>query len=381
MALNDRVQDLAKAYFTYTEDARGKLERIAALKFSLLVGLAGCAALMVVGGIIFVHRGLVRPIHHIRDAMTKLAGGDLTHRIEVAFDGRYQQLKDDFNDAIARLQDTLLAISVSMARLHFGADEITRASDDLSQRTEQQAASLDETASALDEVTAAVKKSAAGAGQASDVASKARLEAENSGAAMRDTMAVMDQIKHSSRQIAEVIAVMDEVAFQTNLLAINAAIEAAHAGDAGKGFAVVANEVRALAQRSSEAAKNIRAQILSSSKQVQSGVHSVSQTGEALQRIVALIGSVDQLVSEIATSTHAQAAGLQDVNTTANDMSKVTQQNAVAVEESNSATRAVKTEIDELARLVEQFNVGDAIETVASPRTRPALGPERLVAV
>jgi methyl-accepting chemotaxis protein len=463
-ALNNQLQDLAKAYVGHTEVARAELEHIDTLKLLLLIGLAGCAALMVVGGIVFVQRSLVRPIHHIRDAMTrlaggdleaqaegadrsdeigdfarafgtfreaavqkakadaeaaarraareaernrndaaaralaesqqsvvvnaladgmtKLAGGDLTHRIDVAFDGRYQQLKDDFNDAIARLQETLQAISVAMARLHEGADEITRASDDLSLRTEQQATSLEETASALDEVTAAVKKSAAGAGQASDVASKARLEAENSGTAMRDTMAVMDQIKRSSQQIAEVIAVMDEVAFQTNLLAINAAVEAAHAGDSGKGFAVVANEVRALAQRSSEAAKNIRSQILSSSKQVQSGVQSVSQTGEALQRIVAMIGSVDQLVSDIATSTHTQAAGLQDVNATANEMSKVTQQNAVAVEESNSATRALKTEIDELARLVGQFNVGDDVwaDTPRVPlRPHGADGGPRLV--
>src|SRR5262249_44761806 len=158
-----------------------------------------------------------------------------------------------------------------------------------------------------------------------------------------------ERIKHSSQQISEVIAVMDEVAFQTNLLAINAAVEAAHAGDVGKGFAVVANEVRALAQRSSESAKNIRAQILSSSKQVQSGVQSVGQTGEALQRIVKLIEGVDQLALDIATATRSQATGLQDINATANEMSKATQQNAVAVEESNAATRALRTEIEELS--------------------------------
>ena len=200
------------------------------------------------------------------------------------------------------------------------------------------------------------------------MASQARREVEISGTAMREAMSVMDQIKGSSQQITEIISVIDEIAFQTNLLAINAAVEAVHAGDAGKGF------VRGLAQRSSAAAKDIGALISASSRQVKSGVHSVGQTGEALQRIVALIGSVDQLVSQIATSTQEQAAGVQEINTAANEMNKVTQQNAVAVEESSAATRVLKTDMDELARLVGQFNVAEA-----AARTRRHA--DRLVAV
>jgi methyl-accepting chemotaxis protein len=441
-ALNVQLQNLAKAYLGHTEVARAELERIDRLKLLLLAGLAGCAAIMVGGGVVFVQRGLVRPIHRIRDAMTKLAGGDLdarvdgaersdeigdfarafatfreaaveksradaeaaarraardeerdrdhaaarvaaeneqtvvvealahglnklaggdlTHRIDVAFAGRYQKLKDDFNQAIIRLQDTLRAISTSMSRLHGSTDEIAQTADDLSQRTEHQAANLEQAATALDDLTAMVKKSAAGAAQAADVASQARREVEISGTAMREAMSVMDQIKGSSHQIAEIISVIDEIAFQTNLLAINAAVEAAHAGDAGKGFAVVAAEVRGLAQRSSAAAKDIGALISASSRQVKSGVDSVGQTGEALQRIVALIGSVDGLVSEIAASTQVQAAGLQDISTAANGLNKATQQNAVAVEESSAATRVLKTDMDELARLVRQFNLAEA---------------------
>jgi methyl-accepting chemotaxis protein len=466
-ALNAQLQNLAKAYIGHTEVARAEVARIDRLKLLLLAGLAGCAAVMVGGGVVFVQRSLVRPIHRIRDAMTKLAGGDLdarvdgaersdeigdfarafgtfreaaveksradaeaaarraarekerdrdaaaarmaaeneqtivvealaqglnklaggdlTHRIDVAFAGRYQKLKDDFNQAIVRLQDTLRAISSSMSRLHGSTDEIAQTADDLSQRTEHQAANLEQAATSLDELTAMVKKSAAGAAQAADVASQARREVEISGAAMREAMSVMDQIKGSSHQIAEIISVIDEIAFQTNLLAINAAVEAAHAGDAGKGFAVVAAEVRGLAQRSSAAAKDIGALIQASSRQVKSGVDSVGQTGEALQRLVTLIGSVDGLVSEIAASTQVQAAGLQDISTAANGLNKATQQNAVAVEESNAATRVLKSDMDGLARLVRQFNVADATEaaTAAAPRKRHKAAGEadRLVAV
>jgi len=457
-ALNAELQDLAKAYLGHTEVARAELERFDTLKLLLLAGLAGCAAVMVGGGVVFVHRSLVRPIHRIRDAMTKLAGGDLdaradgaersdeigdfarafgtfrdaaveknradaaaaarraareearnrddaaarvaaeneqtvvvnalahglnklaggdlTYRIDVAFAGRYQKLKDDFNHAIDRLQDTLRTISESMSRLHGSTDEIAQTADDLSQRTEHQAANLEHAATSLDELAVMVKKSATGAAQAADVASQARREVEISGTAMREAMSVMGEIKGSSQQIAEIISVIDEIAFQTNLLAINAAVEAAHAGDAGKGFAVVAAEVRGLAQRSSAAAKDIGALISASSRQVKSGVDSVGQTGEALQRIIALIGSVDGLVSEIAASTHVQAAGLQDISTAANGLNKATQQNAVAVEESNAATRVLKTDMDALARLVGQFNLADA---AARPRRNGAA--DRLVAV
>jgi len=253
-----------------------------------------------------------------------------------------------------------------MVSLHGSTDEIARGSDDLARRAEQQAANLDHTANALDKLAGTVKKSAAGAVEVAEVASKARRDAESSSAAMRETMAVMSEIRNSSQRIAEVISVMDEVAFQTNLLAINAAVEAAHAGDAGKGFAVVANEVRALAQRSADAARDIRELIAASSKQIASGVGSVGQTGESLQRIVKLIETVDQLVSEFAISTQEQSTGLQSISGAAGNMNDATQQDAAVIEESNASTRALKIEMDHLAQLIGQFDVGQPAEVGAS---------------
>ena len=311
-------------------------------------------------------------VEALADALNKMAGGDLTYRIEIAFDGRYQKLKDDFNQAITCLQDTLRAISTSMVRLHGSTDEIARGSDDLARRAEQQATNLDHTANALDELTATVQKSAAGAAEVAEVASKARHDAENSSAAMRETMAVMDDPQFLAAHRRGDLGhgrgrVPDQPARNQRRRG------SAHAGDAGKGFAVVANEVRGLAQRSADAAKDIRALIAASSKQIASGVGSVGQTGESLQRIVKLIETVDQLVSEFATSTQEQSKGLQSISSAASDMNHVTQQDAAAIEESNTSTRALKTEMDQLAQLIGQFDVGQPAEVAASLHAPPRM--------
>ena len=309
----------------------------------------------------------------LAEGLEKLASGDLTFRVSADFPGEYRKLKDDFNGAMGSLQETMKVIAASTDGLRTGADEIAHASDDLSRRTEQQAASLEETAAALDELTATVRRTASGARQASDVVSTTRGEATHSGQVVHQAVSAMGEIENSSKQISQIIGVIDEIAFQTNLLALNAGVEAARAGEAGRGFAVVAQEVRALAQRSAEAAKEIKALISSSTQQVSQGVSLVGQTGEALQRIVAKVGEIDALVTEIAASAAEQATGLNEVNTAVNQMDQVTQQNAAMVEQSTAATHSLKGETAELVRLMARFQVGAGQGGMSSSYSRPAV--------
>jgi len=303
--------------------------------------------------------------------LSAMADGDLTYRIEAEFAPKAAQLKSDFNAAIAQLQQAVSVVVSNVAGIRSGAGEISQAADDLSRRTEQQAASLEETAAALDEITATVNKTASGARQASDVVQAARGDAERSGVVVRDAVSAMTAIEQSSTQISQIIGVIDEIAFQTNLLALNAGVEAARAGDAGRGFAVVASEVRALAQRSAEAAKEIKTLISASTGQVGQGVKLVGETGEALNRIVDRVAEIDGLVSEIAASAQEQAVGLAQVNTAVNQMDQVTQQNAAMVEQSTAASHSLAQEAQSLQASVSHFQVG-AVASEPAPRAAPA---------
>ena len=310
------------------------------------------------------------------EGLEHLTRGDLTYSITHDFPGDYAKLKTDFNTAIAQLQQAMGVVLGNVAGIRSGAGEISQAADDLSRRTEQQAASLEETAAALDEITATVNKTASGARQASDVVQSAKGDAETSGVIVRDAVSAMHAIEGSSAQINQIIGVIDEIAFQTNLLALNAGVEAARAGEAGRGFAVVASEVRALAQRSAEAAKEIKTLISASTHQVGSGVKLVGQTGEALQRIVDRVAEIDGLVSEIAASAQEQAVGLAQVNTAVNQMDQVTQQNAAMVEQSTAASHSLAQEAETLQASVAQFKVGETASALATaPAPRAASRP------
>ncbi len=318
----------------------------------------------------------------VASGLSRLSGGDLAHRIDEAFPADYERLRADFNGAMTRLQDTMRSVAASASAIRSGTGEISAASDDLSRRTEQQAASLEETAAALDEITATVRRTAEGARHARAVVGGARTGAERSGLVVRQAVDAMAGIEKSSREIGQIIGVIDEIAFQTNLLALNAGVEAARAGDAGRGFAVVASEVRALAQRSAEAAKEIKALISTSGVQVQQGVAYVGQTGEALVAIVRQVAEIDGIVGEIASSAQEQATGLDQVNTAVNQMDQVTQQNAAMVEESTAASRALAQETGELGRLIGVFRLGGeapearhAPAPVARLPRRPAAAP------
>jgi len=291
-------------------------------------------------------------------AFQSLAGGDLTIRMDNMPDA-YVKLGADFNIAMEKLEKAMGVIVSNAGGIRTGAGEISQAADDLSRRTEQQAASLEETAAALDEITATVRKTADGANQANSVVVATRADAETSGKVVRETVAAMAEIEKSAKQISQIIGVIDEISFQTNLLALNAGVEAARAGDAGRGFAVVASEVRALAQRSSEAAKEIKGLISMSSQHVETGVELVGEAGKALEVIVGKVGEISSLVAEIAASAQEQATALVEVNTAINQMDQVTQQNAAMVEQSTAASHSLTQEADELAGLVARFRVAD----------------------
>ena len=303
-------------------------------------------------------------------ALEALANGDLTHRITGDMPARSEMLKRNFNATADKLQQTMQSIATNTQGVRAGAAEITQSSDDLSRRTEQQAASLEETAAALDQITATVRKTAEGANEARNVANAAKADAERSGLVVGETVTAMSGIETSSKQITNIIGVIDEIAFQTNLLALNAGVEAARAGDAGRGFAVVATEVRALAQRSADAAKEIKTLISASGAQVEMGVKLVGETGQALGRIVEQVARLNRLIGDIAGSAQEQATGLAEVNSSVNQMDQVTQQNAAMVEESTAASHSLVAEAEELARLVGQFRIGEHAAFAAAPAPR-----------
>ncbi len=307
-------------------------------------------------------------VENLAAGLAGLEAGDLLMRLETPFSAEYEKLRQDFNNALSRLQNAMQAIAGRVQTVHSGAGEITQATDDLSRRTEQQAATLEETASALGEITAAVRTTAEGAGSARKLVAEMQEDAGHSGKVVQDTVGAMGKIESSSKEIGNIIGVIDEIAFQTNLLALNAGVEAARAGDAGRGFAVVATEVRALAQRSADAAKEIKMLISNSSGEVEAGVKLVAETGKALARIVSQVAQLDALVGRIATSAQEQSQGLSEVNSAVKQMDQVTQQNAAMVEESSAASHGLAGEAGELARLAGQFRIGQ----VAAPVKRSA---------
>jgi methyl-accepting chemotaxis protein len=310
-------------------------------------------------------------VEGLKAGLSDLAAGDLTVRLSLAVAQEYESLKSDFNSAMDSLQRTMAAIAGNTSGVKSGAGEITRASDDLARRTEQQAASLAQTAAALDQLTATVNKTAEGAKVARDLVNATRQDAEESGKVVGETVQSMGGIETSSREIGNIIGVIDEIAFQTNLLALNAGVEAARAGEAGRGFAVVATEVRALAQRSADAAKEIKMLISASGTQVETGVKLVGATGKALSRIVEQVSRLNALVVDIAASAQEQATALAEVNNAVNAMDQTTQQNAAMVEQSTAASHGLAGEAEELFRLVGRFSIGEA---VASEPGAPAHG-------
>jgi methyl-accepting chemotaxis protein len=299
-------------------------------------------------------------VSSLAGGLSRLAKGDLTWRIKTAFPPAYETLRVDFNGAIEQLEATLQVIVANTISLRNGSGEISHAADDLARRTEQQAASLEQTAAALDAITVTTRKTATSADAATSFTSGAAADATRSEAVARDAIGAMDAIEGSANQMSQIIGVIDEIAFQTNLLALNAGIEAARAGESGRGFAVVASEVRALAQRSAAAAKEIKALISASTGQVARGVALVKATVQSLEQIVTQVSRINGVIVEIAAAAHQQASGLAEVNTAINHMDQITQQNAAMVEQSTAASHTLTEESAALEQLTSRFQLGRA---------------------
>lgn len=312
--------------------------------------------------------------------LAELSSKNLAYRMARDLPESYGKLQLDFNAAIEQLENAVAVVKSGVGAIAPGAESIASAAEELSGQAQQQAEGLERASAALHEITESARHIAVGAGEANKIVGATRTEAEESGAVVRRAVDAINLIEKSSQSIGQIIAVVDEIAFQTNLLALNAGVEAARAGEAGRGFAVVASEVRALAQRSAEAAKEIKTLISASSTEVAEGVELVGLAGAALEKIVGHVVDLERAVSNIAASAGEQAASLTDVNSVVAQIDRNTQKNAQMAEEMTTASRALQEETSNLAVTVQDFRLTqDAPALVRKVAARPA--PTTVVAM
>jgi methyl-accepting chemotaxis protein len=322
-------------------------------------------------------------VETLSQAMYRLAEGDLTHRITRMPEGEPERLQDAYNTSVAKLETMICAVHATASGVRTSSDEIRAASEDLALRNEQQAASLEETAASISGVTTITRQSAENALTSKRAIDETHNNATEGGAVVRKAVDAMGAIEQSADEITQIIDVIEGIAFQTNLLALNAGVEAARAGEAGKGFAVVANEVRALAQRSADAARDIKQLIDNSTRHVSEGVSLVGETGRLLNAIVQQIGTIAMQINEISQMTTTQAGNLDQLNSAVGSLDRMTQQNAAMVEQSTAATRSLSSEAEHLGELVAQFRVsatqhgsGQPPLTREAPRRAKAASPK-----
>ncbi|WP_337023252.1 MULTISPECIES: methyl-accepting chemotaxis protein [unclassified Pantoea] len=321
---------------------------------------------------------LIRPLKQSIDHIRHIARGDLTQQIDVSMRNEMGELLSSLQHMQQELANTVRTVRDGSDAIYTGASEIAMGNNDLSSRTEQQAASLEETAASMEQLTATVKQNAENARQASQLALTASETAQHGGKVVDGVVTTMKEITGSSKKIADIISVIDGIAFQTNILALNAAVEAARAGEQGRGFAVVAGEVRSLAQRSAQAAKEIKGLIEDSVSRVNTGSVLVESAGETMTNIVNAVTRVTDIMGEIASASDEQSRGIDQVGLAVNEMDRVTQQNAALVEESATAAAALEDQASRLKQSVAVFNIGkefvaQAVNLSTAPKMlRPA---------
>lgn len=337
--------------------------------FSRRVPVAGKpeALARIAGGMNRINELVEAALGEYAGAVGGLAEGDLTQRVQGSYRGRFAELQHNLNATLEHLGRTVATIQATAGNVARAASEINAGAGDLASRTEQTAVNLEETAATTEQLAASVKQSAARSRQATDLAEEAMGVATQGKTVVQQTVGAIERVEASSAKISEIVGVIDEIAFQTNLLALNAAVEAARAGDAGKGFAVVASEVRSLAQRSSQAAKDIKGLIASSNEQVGEGVRFVRGTGDALERIVAAAGKVSGTVAEISQATAEQAHGIDAMSHAVAHMDETTQANSALAEQSATSAAELMREIETLRGLVAFFHTGAPVPAVSEP--------------
>jgi len=355
----------------YIADRERQTEAQAARNFQLAIIALSVAVvlsivLMILARLVF-GRVVVRPLVEAGQVFDRIASGDLTQRIEVRSGNEIGALFTALRRMQESLTRTVSAVRAGVDEINVGAREIAAGNTDLSSRTEEQAASLEETAASMEELAGTVKQNADNARQANQLAASASDVAERGGAAVSEVVSTMQEISASSRKISEIVSVIDGIAFQTNILALNAAVEAARAGEQGKGFAVVAGEVRSLAQRSAQAAKEIKSLIEDSVSKVDAGSQQVERAGATMQEIVASVKRVTDIMGEISAASEEQSSGIEQVNRAVAQMDEVTQQNAALVEQAAAAAGSLQEQAQKLAQAVAVFkiNAGEVIEVPA----------------
>jgi methyl-accepting chemotaxis protein len=367
------IRQVTEADYTSDVPETGRRDEIGALARDLALlreqlGLADAAA----AERVLAQQAQSRVVERLRTALNQLAAGDLTRRIDEVFPSEYEVLRDDLNAMTDRLATTLGAVTSSAARIRAGTDGISRSADDLSRRTENQAATLEQSVAAIEDLSGSVRNAAEDTRKVAEGIARTSSQAVDSQAIVQEAVDAMAEIRKSSDQISRIIGVIDDIAFQTNLLALNAGVEAARAGEAGRGFSVVASEVRALAQRTSESAREIKALIQGSADEVLKGVDLVDRTGTALSHIRQEVAQVADLAAGLAAAISSQSSGLGDISLGLSQLDQVTQQNAGMVEQMAGAQRAIRSDSEGLATLVGGFRLGAADDPAAAAPMRLA---------